>query len=414
MGTTFQISVQKYEKGNSMITKKKIKGHITVLAGALISAILLTGCVSEEEKQQAAEWRAQAEENAVIYIEDKYGFEAEVIDSETQKVSGLLSATYISQTLVKMEYDGKEFSVIIDGEGEFMDDAADNYQKDEIRDAFAKRVCQFLQVQPDRLRMSMGDNKDAQWNNSDEFYDHMFHVYYDGDNLEDVIMEYPVVCIAEIVGDTDLDEAYEENEDSLFENDHLCMLAVTYDSENDMKKTSTKDLEYMEDDDMEDYVYENAMYVKDALLLKYNGEAVPFDISIGQCEDFYYMSVGVDTSEYEIVADEDTIDADMWNGRGSLDATSVDDTAYYIEGNCGYQLYIYYPKDKFPKLPDAYDDIPIRIATCNDNKDGERSYSYAFSADSLGKNEPEDYEVFWLYHADAEDASFRFQYDRGD
>ena len=163
-----------------------------------------------------------------------------------------------------------------------------------------------------------------------------------------------------------------------------------------------------------DYVYENAMYVKDALLLKYNGEAVPFDISIGQCEDFYYMSVGVDTSEYEIVADEDTIDADMWNGRGSLDATSVDDTAYYIEGNCGYQLYIYYPKDKFPKLPDAYDDIPIRIATCNDNKDGERSYGYAFSADSLGKNEPEEYEVFWLYHADAEDASFRFQYDRGD
>ena len=397
-----------------MFGKNKTKRQMIVLMCAMLSAFLLTGCVSKEEKQQAAAWRAQAEKNAVVYIEDKYGFEAEVIDSETQKVSGLLSATYISTTLVKMEYEGEEFSVLVDGEGEFMDDAADNYQKDEIRDAFANRVCRFLHVQPDRLRMSMGDNKDAQWNNSDEFYDYFFHTYYDGDNLEDVIMEYPVVCIAEIVGDTDLDEAYEENEDSLFENEHLCMLTVTYDSESDMKKTSTKDLEYMEDDDMEDYVYENAMYVKDALLLKYNGEAVPFNISIGQCEDFYYMCVDTDVSEYEIVADEDTIDADMWNGRGSLDAASVDDTAYYIEGDCGYHLYIYYPKDKFPELPEQYDDIPIRIATCNDTKDGEKSYGYAFSADSLGKNEPEEYEVFWLYHADAEDASFRFQYDRGD
>ena len=397
-----------------MFKKNKTKQQIVVLICALLSAFLLTGCVSEEEKQQAAEWRAQAEENAVAYIEDKYGFEAEVIDSETQKVSGLLSATYISKTLVKMEYEGKEFSVLIDGEDEFMDDAADNYQKDEVRDAFAKRVCQFLHVQPDRLRMSMGANKDAQFNNSDEFYDCFFHTYYDGDNLEEVMMEYPVVCIAEIVGDTNLDEAYEENDDSLFENDHLCMLTITYDSESDMKKTSTKDLEYMEDDDMEDYVYENAMYVKDALLLKYNGEAVPFNISIGQCEDFYYMCVDTDVSEYEIVADEEIIDADMWNGRGALDAVSVDDTAYYIEGDCGYQLYIYYPKDEFPKLPAEYDDIPIRIATCNDTKDGERSYGYAFSADSLGKTEPEEYEVFWLYHADAEDASFRFQYDRGD
>lgn len=397
-----------------MFGKNKTKQQIVVLMCAMLSALLLTGCVSEEEKQQAAEWRAQAEENAVAYIEDKYGFEAEVIDSETQKVSGLLSATYISTTLVKMEYEGEEFSVLVDGEGEFMDDAADNYQKDEIRDAFAKRVCQFLHVQPDRLRMSMGANKDAQFNNSDEFYDCFFHTYYDGDNLEEVMMEYPVVCIAEIVGDTNLDEAYEENDDSLFENDHLCMLTITYDSESDMKKTSTKDLEYMEDDDMEDYVYENAMYVKDALLLKYNGEAVPFNISIGQCEDFYYMCVDTDVSEYEIVADEEIIDADMWNGRGALDAVSVDDTAYYIEGDCGYQLYIYYPKDEFPKLPAEYDDIPIRIATCNDTKDGERSYGYAFSADSLGKTEPEEYKVFWLYHADAEDASFRFQYDRGD
>lgn len=397
-----------------MFGKNKTKQQIVVLMCAMLSAFLLTGCVSEEEKQQAAEWRAQAEENAVAYIEDKYGFEAEVIDSETQKVSGLLSATYISKTLVKMEYEGKEFSVLIDGEDEFMDDAADNYQKDEVRDAFAKRVCQFLHVQPDRLRMCMGANKDAQFNNGDEFYDCFFHTYYDGDNLEEVMMEYPVVCIAEIVGDTDLDEACEENDDSLFENDHLCMLTITYDSESDMKKTSTKDLEYMEDDDMEDYVYENAMYVKDALLLKYNGEAVPFNISIGQCEDFYYMCVDTDVSEYEIVADEEIIDADMWNGHGALDAVSVDDTAYYIEGDCGYQLYIYYPKDEFPKLPAEYDDIPIRIATCNDTKDGERSYGYAFSANSLGKTEPEEYEVFWLYHADAEDASFRFQYDRGD
>lgn len=71
-----------------MLMKKRFVKSCLLLIGALC---VLTGCESEEERKQAELWRAQAEKNAVTYIEEKYGFEAQVIDSESQKTSGLFS-----------------------------------------------------------------------------------------------------------------------------------------------------------------------------------------------------------------------------------------------------------------------------------------------------------------------------------
>ena len=175
----------------------KTKRNISLLL--LAFSLLLTGCISEEDRQQAAKWREQAEKNAVEYVKDKYGFDAQVLSSETQKVEGLFSATLTSKTLVKLEYEGKEFGVLSYGEDEYMDKASDNYQKDIIVESYKEEVCKLFEVEPDNFEVVGGENFSSQSVNGDEFYDMYFHEYFDGENLEEVLMEYQLYCLAEYV-----------------------------------------------------------------------------------------------------------------------------------------------------------------------------------------------------------------------
>ena len=191
---------------------------------------MLTGCESEEERKQAELWRAQAEKNAVTYIEEKYGFEAQVLDSESQKVSDLLFTKKTSKTLVKMEYKGNQFCVLSFGKDEYMDEATDNYQKEELLAAVEDEITSLFGVKPDFLDVRGGDNQFDTDVNSEEFCDMFFRTYYDGTNLEAVLTEEVFYCLAEYIGDIDLDNLYEQNKTSLFEHNfaHLCF--VTYDN----------------------------------------------------------------------------------------------------------------------------------------------------------------------------------------
>ena len=58
-------------------------------------------------------------------------------------------------------------------------------------------------------------------------------------------------------------------------------------------------------------IYKYALYVKDALVVN-GGEMIPFDMSIGQCDGFYYMNVGADISQYTITKDAEIYNADDW------------------------------------------------------------------------------------------------------
>lgn len=378
--------------------KKKLFSIRLLLLGTIL---LLTGCVSAEEKEQTKAWRKQAERNAIEYIQDKYGFEPEILESKTQNASGLFASTPTPQTLVTMEYHGKEFSALVQGDDDYMDRATDNFQKEEIIEATSDAIISLFNIAPDNLKVLGGDNAYDSFINGDEFYDMFFHEYYDGNNLEKVIMQDQFFFVAEYIDDIDFVSLFEENKISLFEHKNVYGLFVCYDNKQDMKKA-----DIVPSDNNHGNLYENAMFIKSAFEIDGQNASLQ-TISIGQCDDFYYLNVGTDASQYNITMDAEQYDSSEWNGHGFKNATAVSDNAYYLEGNLSDKLYIYYPKDKYEQLCDDNDGNHLVIASHSlSGKSGKDSYSIWDMEDSV-----DDYLVFWTHNADADNYSFRFLYD---
>ncbi len=378
---------------------KKSKYCFGVCMMAII--MLLTGCISEEERAQAEAWRAQAEKNAVSYIEEKYGFKATVVDSATQKTESLFSAKYTSKTLVTMEYEGKQFKVLVDGEEEYMDEAADNYQKAELVEAVKEEVTTIFGVEPDFFDVSGGKNEQAAIGNGEEFFDMFYSTYYDGTNLEEVLTEEILYCCAEFVGDLDLEGLYEKNKTSLFEDKYVHSVFVTYESRENRELSDVHSRVKMDT-----AIHNYAIYIKDALMVE-QGEATSQKFSIGQCDDFYYMNVGADTSQYSISEGAELYDADDWNGHGFANAKFATDKAYYLEGDAESFLYIYIPEEKYEQIPTGeFEENIVVSSRFISKKSGDISYNIWFSKDKIP-----GYVVLHTSYADFDDFSFRFMYD---
>lgn len=377
---------------------KKNKSMAALLLG--MTALLLTGCISEEERAQAEAWRKRAEENAITYIKEKYGFNATVIESKSQRVSDLFAPHFTSETLVTMEYDGEQFKVLSFGEDEYMDEATDNYQKDEITAAYKEEVTKLFGVEPDDFALEGGANGDAPSYNDEEFYDMFFREYYDGTNLEEVMLEHIVNAVAEYVGDLDLETLYEQNKTPLFEDKNNELAFVLYDSRENMELSEIKP-----NDAHRVVVYENAMYVKRALV-RLQDEVIPIQMSVGECDGFYYMNPYADVSEYRITEREEIYDVSDFKGHGFANPAFSEDTAYYFEGDTEVKLYLYVPKEKYEQISRGESEKkPVVVSKCYDGETGKESYKIWHGKEIPG------YEVFYYYNANADDLSFRFMYD---
>ena len=379
-----------------------MKKRITKTCLLLTSVLgLLTGCISEEERAQAEAWRKQAEKNAVTYIQEKYGFEAQVVDSETQEVGDLFGSRLTSKTLVTMEHEGKQFNVLLDGEEEYMDEAADNYQKAELVNAVKEEVTALFGIEPDFFDVSGGKNEQAAIGNGEAFFDMFYSTYYDGTNLEEVLTEEILYCCAEYVGDIDLEELYEKNKISLFEDEYVHSAFVTYDSRENMEKSVVHSKVKMDT-----AIHKHAIYIKEALFVE-QGEASKEKFTVGQCDGFYYMCVGADTSQYSISESAELYDADDWNGHGFANAVFATDKAYYLEGDAENYLYIYVPKEIYAQIPTGEFEEKIVVSSRFVLRNSEEiSYNIWFSKDEIP-----GYFVFHTAYADSDDFSFRFMYD---
>ncbi len=377
------------------------KSRSVLIIWMMLILLVFTGCISEEERAQAESWRKQAEKNAVVYVQEKYGFEAQVTDSETQAVGELFGKRLTSMTLVTMEHEGKQFRVLCDGEEEFMDDAADNYQKAELVAAVEEEVSAVFGAEPDFFDVSGGKNEYADIHNSEEFFDMYYSTYYDGTNLEEVLTEEILYCCAEFVGDMDLEQMYEQNKTPLFENEYVHSAFVTYDSRENMEKA-----EIHSKVKMDTAIHNHAIYIKDALFVE-QGEASKEKFSIGQCDDFYYMCVGADTSQYRISEGAELFEADEWNGHGFANAVFATDKAYYLEGDAENFLYIYVPEEKYVQIPtgDFEEKIVVSSRFISENS---KAVSYDIWS---SRDEIPGYVVFHTAYADSDDFSFRFMYD---
>ena len=179
-----------------------------LLSLTLAAAMSLTLCScrneSESQKEENKRVLEQAEENAAAYIRDKYGFDADITDSEIiYEVKGwdfmIPHSEATSSALITLKHDGREFQLIISGKDKNTD-GADNYQAEEIKDKFCGTI-----------RSELGEECNIYYANKKitlggkETGNDFCCPYFDGSDFSGVISNLDY-CIIELYG-TDLSDA---------------------------------------------------------------------------------------------------------------------------------------------------------------------------------------------------------------
>lgn len=113
---------------------KKLK----LLVALIMSVCTFTGC-SYREYAVKHNPEKIAEKDAVAYIREKYGFYPDVKRLGNVVDYGLADWEYISDIIVQMSHDDKDFTVIVDVESE-SSYCKDNYQQDEVKSALDEYI----------------------------------------------------------------------------------------------------------------------------------------------------------------------------------------------------------------------------------------------------------------------------------
>ncbi len=323
------------------------KKHTNLVWMVLFMCICLTGCMRDEENEQdATEWREQAEELAVTYIEEKYGFTPEVVDSKSNNNDSVVPPSkYIPQTIVTLEYKDETFIVVADGSKSTTEKVIDNYQAEEIRYAFQEYLSEYFQVPVYDIYLEAGRSVTIPGKEFNMQYN-FFHEYYDGTNLEELLTQHAIRAYVKIVDNVSLDEFTSLTEDSVVFHPKTELLITTHESEAAADNCILGTY-------FDKTIYTHAMYILDAMDIR-KGEITEYELSIGQYGDIYYSVPGMNISEYSIVMDEDNVPMSAWE-HSSYTYEKTGDTAYFVLGTftkTSQKLYIYYPQDSFPDKPD--------------------------------------------------------------
>lgn len=113
-----------------------MKKVISVVILLCLSLTLVSGCklsINKSEERIAAQ-------NAIDYVEEKYGFTPKVKKVEEQTLSNALFPSLSKYALVTVSHDGDEFEVYAKWDEETIEDAHDNYQWEEFSEELTEVV----------------------------------------------------------------------------------------------------------------------------------------------------------------------------------------------------------------------------------------------------------------------------------
>lgn len=330
------------------------KTKITALL--LCCSLLLSGCESEEEKAINEKNLRQAEENAVEYIEKKYGFTPTVTESILEQSPGLFGGTYLTSAMVRLTYDDKEFSVYIDGETKNTD-GADNYQEDDIISAVTDRISSVTpQLRSLRLRGGEGLGVYPNFYGYDrDYFNNLYSAYFDGNNFDEVFSDTLCSITVDYI-DADFTELNEKDFDFLTFGSQFGMDMLSYRTEADYENKP----DYGEISDFAS-IKKHAILIEESLSFGKNGREHG-EYTLGQCDNFYYY---ISDNEPETVSFSEVTMPDIsnWSGNGVIDGEFVT-PAYKIDNSANERLYIYYPLSELPEK--------ARIATYVKTDEGEK------------------------------------------
>lgn len=337
-----------------MMNKKNV---LICLVTALMMCACLMGCAGKKENErEAAGWRKQAEELAVSHMEEKYGFTPTVVESKSNRSDSVIPVSrYIPQTVVTMNYKDKTFLVVADGDDTTTENILDNYQAEELSDAFKDYLCDYLQMPVYDVYLEGGISVTVTGEDFHMEYN-FFNGYFDGSNLEEILTNNSLRAYVKLVGDINLDEVTMMPKDSWIFHSTTEILITTHEDEKDADKCSLGSY-------FEKTVYTYAMYISDALDIR-RGEITEYDLSVVQCGDIYYLCSDAETSEYTLEIAEDTVDMSNWEHE-LLSFQRTGNDAYYLSGSFNTtnpELYIFYPEELLPQKPDGVTGYRMGVA----------------------------------------------------
>ena len=351
----------------------------------LSCAMLFSACDSKEQKAENEKNLRQAEKNAIAYIEEKYGFTPEVIESAIERSSGLFGGTPLTTAMIRMSYNNKDFSVYIDGETENTD-GADNYQQDEIISALTEKLSEKAESAKGIVGEIKSINIDggkthnffneAEWNTGN-----LYSEYFDGENFAEVFANNACNITADYV-DADLISLDRSFYNFLLDNERVNLYMISYRSEKDYEERPDYNV-------FTDFtgIKRHAIQIEESLVFGKDG-AEHNEYVLGKHDDFYYY-VSDNTPDTVNFTPAKMPDASEFDGNGIIDGQFVT-PAYSIASSVDERIYIYYPLSELPEKS--------RLATSRKTDDGNKIHISPL-ADDIG-----DYKMVYIQASEFKDA----------
>ena len=381
----------------------------------LFSCLLtISGCFyNKEEMESMNEYKEIAKENAIVYVEEKYGFTPDILGAECEKVAIPLAYDQTPEdtgyVYVKL-HDKTEnitFWVYATGLEESTVECYDNYQYAEIEDSVYEQVKSLLALEPYHIDLAYGVNGDAGRNiDAERTVDMKYglvHDYFNGMNLAEVLgnAEYNkmIVClteqeyIPEVLGCA-VEEVNEEGlqEGTLPENHALVQLLgenihcrfINYSDEESYKIVHQDGcISDIEDDHLgwhwgktlEDWCF----FIKDECHIAGETGIAYNKYEVKQFADFYYVAMGGTYCQF-VEADDELGNESIWNSNGIKDAKKVFG-AYCVDSDAD-RIYLFIPISALEveeAIEDKTEAEAIRIAKQYKSEDAEKGWEYHYN-----------------------------------
>ena len=367
--------------------KKKTKTDKLLMCGLILMLIFLTGCgYSKEEKRDMKRFEKQGKKNAREYIEEKYGFKAEVEDVTCDKINpGPIPDLWPGpngNVRVTMEYKGRDFHVYIAGDKETTE-GVDNYQMDEIMEDFEALLEDVSGYEAEEMALCYGRFLDMDYKPEGNG---MISTYYNGENLDEVLHEdnFRLFCAYIDEDLSHMDEVPEEFGDG-------CYLFVSYNSKEDYKKCKDESYYNLLGTPIQGDVDKNELFIREYYSLERDEEEYVVN-EILEYDGFYYTVEDGDEVYFE---EADIDNPDNWNGRGYLAAEQAME-AYRINTDAD-KIRLYIPVDRIDGNGEHGWGIALQYYA-----EGETHYKRALTSTIGG----EEYLVATIYMRDYEDLIF--------
>ena len=279
-----------------------------------------------EREQNTQQWTAQACQNAQAYIQEKYGFQAEILSTEQDWDPGMFGRQMRSNILVRMQYQDKSFDVGIDGRNPNTD-GADSYQTEEILN-FIRSKCEDALPGVYNIELSRGEFTFEMLKSQI-----LFSTYFNGKNAPE-LLEKSRIFVRYIQKDlSKLDLSVIKNSPD-FRRFHNIMF-ISFRSEEALQECTLQTLYHASDYGgyavWFDYIYEF-----------FNNEENYYHYEIGQYQNIYYY-VPDGTPEDVVISETEPDDISNWNVHHRAEFASK---AWKIETKKETNIYVFIPKSE--------------------------------------------------------------------